>query len=158
METLQINKANALKAFNKAGTEVKELLTALFGKETFSQKVTDRVKTFEDACNELGIDPNRILHLGNEHHRQDIVSLNAYQKLIIIARALNEGWTPDWTDRSQYKYYPWLEYSGSGFSGTDCDISSSAAAVGSRLCFKSVELAKYAGTQFEKEYNEFFNL
>ncbi len=54
METLQVTRENAVKAFNAADKKGKELLTHLFGKEIIPGKIQDRIKTFEDAVNELG--------------------------------------------------------------------------------------------------------
>ena len=67
--------------------------------------VTERVKTFEDACKELGIDAEAI-----QQQWQDagITMLDevAYQKLRIITAALNEGWEPEFKD-GEYRYYPY---------------------------------------------------
>ena len=127
-------------------------------KKSKSKSITDRVKSFEDACQELGyggtvsIEVPKVLD-------GDKDSIGAYAKLIIIVRALNEGWTPDWNDTNEYKYYPWMEYkSGVGFSCLDFVNSFSGSGVGSRLCFKTRELAEYAAKQFQDLYNEFFNL
>ena len=69
--------------------------------------VTERVKTFDDACKELGIDAEAI-----QQQWQDagITMLDevAYQKLRIITAALNEGWEPDFTNDDEYRYYPYL--------------------------------------------------
>ena len=46
--------------------------------------------------------------------------------------------------------------SGSGFSYYDCVFTYSRSSVGSRLVFKSRDLAKYAGQQFEDIYKGFF--
>lgn len=156
METLEVTKTNAIKAFNGSDAKGKKLLTDLYGEKAFSQKITDRVKTVEDACELLGI--GELTLYGNPGD-EDIISIAAYHKLIIICRALNEGWKPDWSNRSQVKYYPWLEYkTGVGFSGTDCGYSRAGTFVGSRLCLKSSELAMYAGKQFESIYNDFLTL
>ncbi len=124
-----------------------------------SEKITDRVKTYEDACNILGIKPANALpafsssHMVSTHER----SVAASCKLIIIAEVLNEGWKPDWNDHNQAKYYPWFKSvgSGSGFAFYDCDCDYAYSDVGSRLCFKSRELAEYAGKQFESIYNDY---
>ena len=67
--------------------------------------VTERVKTFDDACKELGIDAEAI-----QQQWQDagITMLNevAYQKLRIITAALNEGWEPEFKE-DEYRYYPY---------------------------------------------------
>ena len=159
METLQINKGNALTAYDKGSQPEKNLLENLFGKQTFSRKITDRVKTYEDACAVLGIDPNASLPYLTDADG-DIAFLNATAKLVIIVRALNEGWTPDWSNSSQYKHYPWFRANpaGSGFSFRVCVFDCTLSNVGSRLVFKSEELAKYAGTQFLDIYNQFLSL
>ena len=85
----------------------------------------------------------------------------AHYKLCVIAEALNEGWKPDWSNWNQYKYYPWFEMgspSGVGFSYDGYGNWASLSIVGSRLCFKSRELATYAGKQFEELYKEYFVL
>ena len=111
------------------------------------KKVTERIKTFEDAQKETG--------------RQDVPDfsnvpedLRAYfeaqYKTIVIAEALNEGWKANWEDSNQKKWFPWFYMSSSGFVFDDtlCACSRAYAGSGSRLCFKSDELATYAGKQF----------
>ena len=128
-------------------------------KKKASGNIIDRIKTFEDACRALGIDPSEKVAIeGPSDLCDDLDSIGAYSKLIIIARALNEGWKPDWANSSQRKWYPYFEYkAGFGFSRTSYAYWHARAAVGSRLCFKSSELAEYAGKQFADIYNEFLN-
>jgi hypothetical protein len=158
MDTLQIQKQNALAAHDAADGKGKTLLEKLFGKEVFSKDIKDRVKTIEDACSVLGVD---CYEAGSavvpDGMQKDLASIQAYKYLILVARALNEGWEPDWTNSNQTKYYPWFDASaGSGLSYHGFDLQYSFSSVGSRLCFKSAELAKYAGTQFIDLYNQFF--
>ena len=108
--------------------------------------VTERVKTFEDACKEMGIDAEAI-----QQQWQDagitMVDEVAYQKLRIITAALNEGWEPEFND-GEYRYYPYcLLYTkeeieqkddewkdehnlqlwvggGSSYNGADCGLAS----------------------------------
>lgn len=137
------------------------------------QNVMERVKTFKDACNELGIEHDKWVQdkkdLGLE---ADVI---AYLKLRIIAAALNEGWKPQFTT-DEYRYFPWFylytqseidEMSEEEKSRVVCRSGSSAGAdggvacactyyvssytytsIGSRLAFKTRELAEYAGRQF----------
>lgn len=67
--------------------------------------VTERVKTFEDACKEMGIDAEAI-----QQQWQDagitMMDEVAYQKLRIITAALNEGWEPEFKN-GEYRYYPY---------------------------------------------------
>ena len=122
----------------------------------------NQIKTFEDACKALNLNPETSLpevSMVPEKHRKAII---AHCKLFIIAEALNEGWKPDWSN-DERKYYPWFDMeesvkqpAGSGLSVGGCVYDFSASYVGSRLCFKTSELAKYAGTQFKIEYADYF--
>lgn len=118
------------------------------------------IRTFEDACKELGIDPLALPVVTGlpEKHQKAIV---AHYKLVIIAEAINDGWTPNWKDYDQYKYYPWFSVeandeqpSGFGLSCGGYDYAYSIADVGSRLCYFSRDAAKAAGKQFKELYEE----
>jgi hypothetical protein len=159
MQTLQIDKANAMKLYPTASPEFKQMLLDSFGEKFFEQKITDRVKTFEDACEVLDLEPDDVLHSAHSPFLENhISSINAYCKLIVIAAALNQGWSPDWLNENQQKWYPYFNMSGFGFSHSDFDCWGSGANVGSRLCFKSSELAEYAGRQFLAIYKDFLTL
>ena len=118
-----------------------------------------KIKTFEGACKALKLNPKTVLPDVNgmpEHHQKSIIS---HAKLVIIAEALNEGWKPDWKNSDEWKYYPWFRMSsGSGLAYGDYGSLYSGSIVGSRLCFKSSALAKYAGTQFIDLYSDFMTL
>ena len=135
--------------------------------------VRKRIKTFEDACHEIGIDA--------EAWNRDKISLGlepdvlAFLKLRIIVKALNEGWEPRFTE-DECRYYPWFilytgeEYNkldeeeksrvvyrsnyyanafgGVSFAGAVSDSSVTNALIGVRLAFKTSELAAYCGRQF----------
>lgn len=135
--------------------------------------VRKRIKTFEDACHEIGIDA--------EAWNRDKISLGlepdvlAFLKLRIIVKALNEGWEPRFTE-DECRYYPWFilytgeEYNkldeeeksrvvcrsychasalgGVSYAGAGYDSSGASAVVGVRLAFKTSELAAYCGRQF----------
>lgn len=137
------------------------------------QNVMERVKTFKDACNELGIEHDKWVQdkkdLGLE---ADVI---AYLKLRIIAAALNEGWKPQFTT-DEYRYFPWFylytqseidemseeeksrvvfrsysnAYACGGFAYAYAfnDSSYTSSVIGSRVAFKTRELAEYAGRQF----------
>ncbi len=128
-----------------------------------SKKITERVKSFEDACKVLGIDKNQFLQISSNipQLKTEIEAYMAFIKMTIIAQALNEGWLPDWTNYNEYKYYPWFyqkkedKVSGLGLSYYDFGCTLSFTTVGSRLVFKTRELAEYAGKQFTEIYNQF---
>jgi hypothetical protein len=152
MENIQIKKENALKAYNSASSDVKSVLEALLGKENLvPANIMDRVKSFEDACIVLGVSASDIIF------SQDSNDEAAYKKIKVIIKALNEGWTPDWANDNEWKYYPWFDMSsGSGLACSVCGNQDSGSNVGSRLCLKSRELAEYAGRQFLDIYKDYF--
>jgi len=122
--------------------------------------IKDTVKSFEDACQALGLDPTALPDVSKLREKDQAAQIAQYQ-LSIIAEALNEGWTPDWKDSREYKYYPWFDMeddngSGLGLSYYDFGYDGSASRVGSRLAFKSSDLARYAGEQFIGLYADLF--
>lgn len=191
MEERTIKRENAMAAYNVASDETKKVLATLLGEDfCVAKDIKDRVKTFEDACRELGNDHPLVIQYklyneqmkGNFDYMEDLTS---YFKLRIITAALNEGWEPQFT-KDEYRWYPWynlytqeeidrmdedekkevglLLWGGSAQHGSPCGLayasstyawSSSYSAFGSRLAFKSEELATYAGKQFIKIYANF---
>jgi len=153
LEVIKISKSNARKLY-KTMPEFRPSLEDTFGKEFFSGKITDRIKTYEDACSELGIDP-----MNEDEMIEAVFTLDeiTYRKIKTITKALNEGWKSDWNDSNQYKYYPWFKISSGGFvfGAAGDGYSNASAGSASRLCFKSSELAKYAGEQFLQLYSDF---
>ncbi len=121
--------------------------------------MASKIKTFEQACKKLGYDPVKVLpKVGTmpKHHQDATV---AHAKLVIITEALNDGWKPNWKDSNEWKYYPWFDMSSpSGPAFGVFGSWRSGSYVGSRLCFKSEELAEYAGKQFQKLYRQYFVL
>lgn len=156
MRTLQIKQDSLLVAFRNAGKEGKQVLSDLFGKQVaLYDNITDRVKSFEDACQVLGISTNvpEVKGLPRKHQKAII----ANYKLIVIAEALNEGWKPNWQDFDEYKYYPWFDMSnpaGVGCSSSNHTASLTTADFGSRLCLKNRELAIYFGQTFTDLFND----
>lgn len=131
--------------------------TVLQAVKTVAPKdITKRVKTYADACAVLGIEPMNEAVLVKLGFTNDEI---AYRKLKTIAEALNEGWRPDWANSNEYKYWPWFvydtAYAGFSYANTDNAAADTDASVGSRLCYKTRELATYAGRQFEGLYSDF---
>ncbi len=112
-----------------------------------NKKITELVKTFEDARKLTGRpDVPDFSNLPTDMRKH----FEAQYKMIVIAEALNEGWIPDCDNYNEYKYYPWFEMSPSSFAfGVSSYATASAAAgSGSRLKFRTRELANYAAEQF----------
>ena len=103
----------------------------------------------------------------------------AYLMLRVIVYALNEGWQPRFT-KDEYRWYPWyyvyskkeveamseeqrcrvvgrssddsFAVGGLVYASAGSSFSRSSAIHGSRLAFKTEELAEYAGKQFGEVY------
>lgn len=124
-----------------------------------------KIKTFEAACKALKLDPVKCLPKVSGMPKKHQDAIVAHAKLVLIAEALNDGWTPNWNNHDERKYFPWFDVnasknkpSGSGLSFYDADYWASFTNVGSRLCYKSHEVATYAGKQFKKLYHQSFLL
>jgi hypothetical protein len=159
METLNLLPVNAQKAYNKADAGGKRLMKDLYPEYNFERKLADRIESYADACAEVGITPLTMSDF-SALPETDRESSYAYHQLTIIARALNEGWVPDYSDGNQYKYYPYFVWDnkaagGSGFSFYRYCYDVSFSDVGARLVFKTSELATHAGKKFISIYNQF---
>ena len=148
---LTLQKSTAKKIYPDSPDWFKKVLEENFGKELFKKRSIEDIKTFEDACDELSIDPETVTQ------ENDTPDEAAYKKFKIIAAAINQGWTPDWNNSNQYKWTPWFKLSsGFGFSGSGYGRSSAGAGAGSRLCTDSSEKARYIAEQFKAEYQDYF--
>ncbi len=121
------------------------------------------IKTFEDACTVVGINPSLpdVSTFPEEYQK----ATTAEYKIKIITRAINkldndgEEWLPNWGDNSEYKYQPFFKMGGSSGSRFSCDDYGDWLAisyVGSRLCFKTYKACEYMCEQFTELYKEYF--
>ena len=148
--------------------------------------VTERIKTFTDACNALGDEHPLVTQyrLTAAAYKGDPMTEDfiAYLKLRIIVAAINEGWEPKF-EKGEYRYFPRFyfytkeeydklddevkgrcvlrsgyytnSYYGFDLTITYHDTSYSFTCFGSRLAFRTRELAAYAGRQFIEEWADF---
>lgn len=147
--------------------------------------ITDKIKTFEDACKAIGLAGPEALPELLQDKLADIVPshIKAMLKLEIITLALNEGWQHI-PDGQHFAYWPWFclytagEIADMGKKGAEeraminaTDVSEvfaglgsassidawsySVANIGSRLAYKSRELARYSGKQFIELWKEY---
>ena len=114
-ENITISKQDLLNAYREAEPSQKEFMKQLFGAETFAINfnVMERVKTFQDAVNELGDDNPFVKQYYNMLYSKFGTMMDAdliaYLQLRIIAAALNEGWEPQFTE-DEYRYYPYFYF------------------------------------------------
>ncbi len=147
--SLEIGLSTAKRLYPDAPDWFKQELESQFGEKTLQKRKFTDIKTFEDACEELGISTAQFN--GGETHDEQ-----AYKKLKIVVKAINQGWTPDWNNSNQRKWWPYFNLSsGFGFSAANCGYDLANSGVGSRLCFESSEKAEYAGKQFSEIYKAF---
>lgn len=182
---LELDKDQLASLYMQGNAAVRKSLREMLGERLNEEiPVTSRVRTFNDAIEELGeaheaVKAYRDIEwkLGKEHK-----DLLAYLKLRIITEALNEGWKPQFTE-GERRWYAWYElltkeemdamsdkekeerrvvgrayyyaYAFGGLVFASAYNVSSGASVGSRLAFKSEELAEYAGKQFAEIYADY---
>ena len=184
---MEINVSNLRAAYAAADESGKTLLRNLFPDADLNKDnrpVTERIKTFGDACQELGEEhPFVVAYRAVEDIDECSGDIEAYLKLRIIVAALNEGWTPELAE-DEILYYPWhwlypqseidnmdddeykecrmmqtgdyvTEYAGFGYARSHYAPSYTYAHFGSRLCLKSRELASYCGKQFIEIWADF---
>ena len=116
-----------------------------------------KIASYEDACRVLNIQPINE-EVFNIFPKEDQRSMLAYHKLTVITRALNNGWKPNWDDPNEWKYYPLFRYVNAGLScaTTNNAATSTSANIGSRLCFPTSALAKYAAEHFADLYRDYY--
>lgn len=156
-KTLKLDDTTARKLYLKAEPAFKTMLEENWSKEFFNQDITDRIKSYEDACEYQGIES---LSLSDFKFlpKGDQKSSFAFHKLTVIARSLNEGWEPDWNNSGEWKWYAWFKGSGSGFAFFSTFNWRADSNAGSRLCFKTDALATYAGKHFVAIYKDFMDI
>jgi len=106
------------------------------------------IKTVEDA------------YKATEQTAPEITGENAelltnINHLVVVSKAIREGWTPDYNN-SDWKWYPWFDLeteennpSGFRFSDSVFTDTRTSAALGPLLCQESEKKADYFGKQFE---------
>ena len=146
----------------KEAEEEAKRLADKYGKEAFivesvslitPDEINIKVDSFEAALEYLGRE-----NIVTDKHAK---AMDAMYKLITIAEAWNKAddFVPDFSDRNQYKYFPWFIYknraSGFVYAYTTNTASYAHANIGSRFCFKTAERAEQFGKQFIGLWNDF---
>lgn len=136
--------------------EFRASLETTFGKEFFNGDITSIISSIEDAFDYAGISLNdpEVVPYQNPKNK-DQIAVNAFAKLIVGNRVLNEGVELSFANSDQPKYRPYLEYKpGFGLSCNGYATAYSYATVGVRLSFAKPALAIHAPKVYNKEYNE----
>ena len=110
-------------------------------------KDPNRIKTYEDACAELGVEP-----INEEKFRQ--LGFREYEiaerKLEVISKSLCSEIDISWMDSNIEKWWPWFsEYSGNFVFDCSHYVYNCSIASRSAMIFYPTEtIANYAGRQF----------
>lgn len=185
MEAIQFNKETLAAVYGNCNAVGRKAIKEQLG-ERLSEilPVTDRVKTFNDAVEELGEEHEAVkaYRAVEWYLRNQMSDIKAYLQLRIITAALNEGWEPQFV-RGEYRWYGWYDliskedyealsdeeksrrvgraggsagaHGGLVYACAGSVSSSSGTGYGSRLAFKSEKLAEYAAKQFIEIYADF---
>lgn len=184
---VMLGDAQIKERFAKGSDEAKALLKDLFGEKFFTRPTLDdhtTIKTYEDACEALGIEPVDFANLAVPYH------IKALMKLETISRALwGKNWEPkpqaEWDGRT-YFWFPWFclytkdeaerirrnpeDYdcaalfggyaidganAGFGSLGADRRPTNTYASFGFRLCQESKEKARYFANTFAELWVEY---
>lgn len=185
MEAIQFNKETLVAVYGNCNAVGRKAIKEQLG-ERLSEilPVTDRVKTFNDAVEELGEEHEAVkaYRAVEWYLRNQMSDIKAYLQLRIITAALNEGWEPQFV-KGEYRWYGWYDLiskedyealsdeeksrcvgrsvsSAGANGGLVCSGAANASSHSytgdsSRLAFKSEKLAEYAAKQFIEIYADF---
>ncbi len=111
---MEITQESINAAYAVADDNTKKVLDALFGEQKDNRPITERVNTFEDACDVLG-DEHPFVIAFRTIYNVDVLDVEkekdviAYLQLRIIVAALNEEWEPTFTE-GERRWAPWFEF------------------------------------------------
>lgn len=150
-DTLEFDEKFVQEMKSACTTDQKPVFDKLF-KGVFKEFNYTKIKSYKDACYGLGI-KELVEHDFKALPDDQVTKVFAYHKLQTIAKALNNGWVPDWDNGNQYKFYPWFEKRSCGwvfsFSFDLCSGSDALPA-----CYFSREVSDYAGKTFIDIYKD----
>jgi hypothetical protein len=117
-----------------------------------------KIESYEEACEFLKRDPNAKPDVSKLPEDEGIYIVNHYE-LMVINMAINKKRKPDYTKKSEWKYYPiWVveadkeRPSGFALSHPGCVYWAADTGVGSRFALYSEEDALYSAKQFEEKH------
>ena len=113
MSEIKINQGNVTEAFKtaKGNTLAINILTKLFGEQKPDYSDYHNIKTYEDACEALGIKPMTSLFIEYEAcMKEEVIDIAhiAYIKLCTIAQAINNDKDFPRFVKDEYRYYPYF--------------------------------------------------
>lgn len=129
-----------------------------FVKEVEYEDVSTAIPSYEIAKNKLGSVVVKVIPEVSEHYAK---AFNALNKLFTIAEAWNkaDNFIPDFSNRNQYKYFPWFQYNDNDarfvYAITSATSATARTYFGPRFCFKTEKRSEQFGKQFIDLWNDF---
>lgn len=157
MKTLKIDEKEALKLYKTASNEFKQILEDTFGKNYFNQDITDKVYDIDSLCEYLGIDEDDLFLYSKNTRDKHERYLNACNILSKIAEVYNEGVILNWKNINEYKYLPYLYFSG-------CSVEvffyawNFALFTPIGLYYKSDKLSRVSYNNFQSYFEDFWGI
>lgn len=113
MSEIKINQGNVTEAFKtaKGNALAINILTKLFGEQKPDYSDYHNIKTYEDACEALGIKPMTSLFIEyGACMKEEVIDIAhiAYIKLCTIAQAINNDKDFPRFVKDEYRYYPYF--------------------------------------------------
>lgn len=160
MKNLQLSDEKALELYKTADSGLKALLEENWGKDFFKPKpklISDRVHDIDTLCDALEIGEKELYIFDKNTKDKHERYINACNILAKVANVYNEGTILNWLNTNQYKYIPYLYFSGDSvavrFSYWCVSLRYSAG-----LYFKSEALARAAYKNFPGLYQDFWGM
>lgn len=131
MQTIEIKKDNAIRAYQAADSSTKTILETLLGKENVLTSLKERCTTMADVFREAGKNPaDYVIPKDATPHQ---ISCIRHARVDILCEVFREGKELGLGDQWWYLWYN-RPNSASGWSLCGSDCGHGFACVGSRLC------------------------
>lgn len=152
---LKLDEGTATKIYKIASKEIKEILEQRFGKEFFSESITDRVKNIEDVLRIAGKTMNRVIPWKHKTLSKSQKSQNAKALIELITEVYNEGDILDFDNPNQYKYRPYFIKKGGSWVFYYSGFYISFCYGGFGEFFKNQKLSDDAASKFKSIYFDY---
>lgn len=108
------------------------------------------IKSFMDACEANG---DNYSELYNKWKNADLTDSQINGLMLeYCIKTINEGWTPDFNNQNQRKYYNCFEYKKGGWSLSSVNCRGCHSCIGSGLYLETEEKSKHAAKHFLQHY------
>jgi hypothetical protein len=113
------------------------------------------IRSFEDACDKLNLDPSNLPNLAAipRRYKKPII---AFYKLMVITAAINGAYKRDFSKRD-HTFFPYYYYDSEGIEFEEINISSFTmeSKISTYLAAASYSHAKYIAENFKDLYADF---